>query len=67
MRRLPGRLVGETVDRDRFAEVLCELARLAEEDPSRLKEAPVAAPVRRLDEARAARSLTPRWRPGASG
>ncbi len=47
VRRLPGRLVGETVDRDRFAEVLCELARLAEEDPSRLKEAPVAAPVRR--------------------
>ena len=33
----------------------------AERDPSPLREAPVTAPVRRLDEARAARKLVARW------
>jgi len=50
---------------DDFVAVLRDLARLAREDPQSLREAPVTAVVRRLDEARAARSLTPRWTPGS--
>ena len=33
----------------------------AETNPGLLREAPVTAPVRRLDEARAARTLKLRW------
>jgi glycine dehydrogenase subunit 2 len=48
---------------DAFADVMLELAAQAERDPAPLREAPVTAPVRRLDEARAARKLVPRWHP----
>jgi glycine dehydrogenase subunit 2 len=46
---------------DAFAEVLLQVAREAEEDPDLLHEAPVTTPVRRLDEAKAARELKLRW------
>jgi glycine dehydrogenase subunit 2 len=44
-----------------FAEALRRTAREARERPEVLHEAPLTTPVRRLDEARAARSLTLRW------
>jgi glycine dehydrogenase subunit 2 len=50
---------------DAFADAMLELARQAEADPHALHEAPLRAPVRRLDEARAARALIPRWHPPA--
>src|SRR5262245_47698672 len=46
---------------DAFAEALLRAHREAHEDPELLHEAPVTTPVRRLDEARAARQLTLRW------
>jgi glycine dehydrogenase subunit 2 len=46
---------------DAFAEAMLQAAREAKEDPAILHEAPVTAPVRRLDEARAARHLKIRW------
>jgi glycine dehydrogenase subunit 2 len=46
---------------DAFAEAMLRAAREAEDDPSMLHEAPVTTPVRRLDEARAARHLQIRW------
>jgi glycine dehydrogenase subunit 2 len=46
---------------DAFAEALLQVAREAAEHPDVLHEAPVTAPVRRLDEARAARRLKLRW------
>jgi glycine dehydrogenase subunit 2 len=44
-----------------FAEALRQSARDARERPEILREAPVTTPVRRLDEARAARALKLRW------
>ncbi|HEY7659412.1 MAG TPA: aminomethyl-transferring glycine dehydrogenase subunit GcvPB, partial [Actinomycetota bacterium] len=46
---------------DALAEALLQVHREAHEDPGLLHEAPVTTPVRRLDEARAARHLTLRW------
>jgi len=46
---------------DAFAEALLQAAREAETDPDLLHEAPVTTPVRRLDEAKAARELKLRW------
>jgi glycine dehydrogenase subunit 2 len=46
---------------DAFAEALLRTHREAHEDPEVLHQAPVTTPVRRLDEARAARRLTLRW------
>jgi glycine cleavage system P protein (glycine dehydrogenase) subunit 2 len=46
---------------DAFAEALLKAHREAHEDPGLLHEAPVTTPVRRLDEARAARHLKLRW------
>ena len=46
---------------DAFAEAMLQAAREAETDRELLHEAPVTAPVRRLDEARAARNLKLRW------
>ena len=46
---------------DAFAEAMLQVAREAESDPELLHEAPVTAPVRRLDEAKAARDLKLRW------
>ena len=42
---------------DSFADAMLQVAREAEESPEVLHEAPVTTPVRRLDEARAAREL----------
>jgi len=46
---------------DAFAQALLQAAREAETDPDLLHESPVTTPVRRLDEARAARHLKLRW------
>ena len=46
---------------DGLAAAFRQAAEEAESDPELLHEAPVTAPVRRLDEARAARHLTLRW------
>src|SRR5712692_9376425 len=46
---------------DAFAEAMVQVAREAEEDPDLLHEAPITTPVRRLDEAKAARELKLRW------
>jgi glycine dehydrogenase subunit 2 len=46
---------------DAFAEAMLRAAREAQDDPDVLHRAPVTTPVRRLDEARAARHLTIRW------
>ena len=43
---------------DAFVEAMRAIAREAREEPGRLREAPSATPVRRLDEVRAARELT---------
>jgi glycine dehydrogenase subunit 2 len=48
---------------DAFAEALIEIAAEAERDPEVLRTAPHDAPVRRLDEASAARHPDLRWRP----
>jgi glycine dehydrogenase subunit 2 len=47
---------------DAFADAMVAIARLAAEDPQRLKEAPTAAPVRRLDEVKAAKRPVLRYR-----
>jgi glycine dehydrogenase subunit 2 len=46
---------------DAFAEALLRIATEAVEHPQLLEEAPTSAPVRRLDEVRAARELKLRW------
>jgi glycine dehydrogenase subunit 2 len=46
---------------DAFAEALLQAAREAETEPDLLHDAPRTTPVRRLDEARAARHLKLRW------
>jgi glycine dehydrogenase subunit 2 len=51
----------ETIDA--LAAALVQTAREAEESPDVLREAPVTTPVRRPDEARAARDLRVRWTP----
>jgi glycine dehydrogenase subunit 2 len=48
---------------DAFAQVLIEIAAEAETDPELVTSAPHDAPVRRLDEAKAARQPDLRWRP----
>nr|HID13229.1 glycine dehydrogenase subunit 2 [Anaerolineae bacterium] len=48
---------------DRFVEALLRIAEEARTDPDLLHEAPHNAPVRRLDEVRAARKLILRWKP----
>jgi glycine dehydrogenase subunit 2 len=51
---------------DAFIETMIEIARLSEENPSLVKQAPINMPIRRLDEARAARRPDLRWRPQLS-
>ena len=46
---------------DAFADAMLQVAREAKEDPGLLHEAPLTAPVRRLNEAQAARKLKIRW------
>jgi glycine dehydrogenase subunit 2 len=48
---------------DQFAEALLRIAEEAHEDPDLLHQAPRDAPVRRLDEVKAARELILRWEP----
>jgi glycine dehydrogenase subunit 2 len=48
---------------DAFAEALLTIAREAQTDPDLLHAAPHCAPMRRLDEVRAARELVLRWKP----
>jgi glycine dehydrogenase subunit 2 len=48
---------------DRFAAALIDIARESREDPQALHDAPHSTPVRRLDEARAARELKLKWKP----
>jgi glycine dehydrogenase subunit 2 len=48
---------------DAFADAMLEIAAQAETDAHPLHLAPVTAPVGRLDEARAARTLVARWHP----
>ncbi len=48
---------------DAFAQALAEIAHEAETEPELVTGAPHAAPVRRLDEATAARQPNLRWRP----
>jgi glycine dehydrogenase subunit 2 len=46
---------------DAFADAMLQVAGEARENPELLHEAPVTAPVRRLNEAQAARNLKIRW------
>jgi len=48
---------------DAFCDAMLAIAREAEEAPELLRQAPVSAPLRRLDEATAARRPVLRWRP----
>jgi glycine dehydrogenase subunit 2 len=53
---------------DYFAETLTRIAAEAREQPELLHAAPATAPVGRMDEVRAARSLVLKWqRPAADG
>ena len=47
---------------DAYADALLAIDRESRENPERVKEAPTQTPVRRLDEARAARKLVLTWR-----
>jgi glycine dehydrogenase subunit 2 len=51
---------------DGFIDAMLEIAREAKEDPELVKNAPYSTPVRRLDEARAARKPVLRWEAGSS-
>lgn len=48
---------------DAFCDAMLAIAREAEEEPGTVRNAPTAAPLRRLDEAAAARKPVLRWRP----
>ncbi|MDL1970165.1 MAG: aminomethyl-transferring glycine dehydrogenase subunit GcvPB [Candidatus Desulfofervidaceae bacterium] len=47
---------------DQFIEAMIEIARLAEENPQMIKDAPITTPVKRLDEVKAARNPDLRWK-----
>ncbi len=46
---------------DSFIELMKKIAKLAQENPQELKDAPKNMPVKRLDETKAARELNLRW------
>ena len=48
---------------DAFIDTLLEIAQLAKNNPSALTQAPVAMPIKRLDEVRAARQPDLCWKP----
>lgn len=52
---------------DAFCEAMLAIAREAEEEPDLVRGAPHEAPLRRLDEATAARKPYLRWRPATHG
>jgi glycine dehydrogenase subunit 2 len=64
---IPGALMIEPTETetpetlDSFAEAMIAIAREAKENPDLVKTAPYSTPVRRLDEARAARKPVVRW------
>ena len=49
---------------DAFVEAMLAIAQEAKENPDLVKNAPHSTPVKRLDEARAARKPILRWDPG---
>ena len=51
----------ETESKETLDDFIGAMLELAETSPEKLEEAPVSAPTRRLDEARAARKLKARW------
>ena len=51
---------------DQFIEAMISISREAKESPELVKNAPYSTPVRRLDEARAARKPVLRWEPSDS-
>ena len=50
-------------DLDRFIRAMLAIADEAEKDPEKVTGAPWLAPVRRMDEVRAARKPILRWKP----
>ncbi|MBU1727527.1 MAG: aminomethyl-transferring glycine dehydrogenase subunit GcvPB [Candidatus Omnitrophica bacterium] len=48
---------------DGFIDTMIEIARLAQEDPAKVTQAPITMPVKRLDETKAAREPNLRWQP----
>ncbi|HSL83782.1 MAG TPA: aminomethyl-transferring glycine dehydrogenase subunit GcvPB [Thermoanaerobaculia bacterium] len=60
----PTETVGKN-ELDGFVEAMVAIAREAEEDPELVKGAPYTTPVRRCDEARAARHPVLRWKPSS--
>ena len=50
---------------DDFVEIIGSILDEAKEDPDKVRNAPYTTPVRRLDEAGAAKRLVVRWRPDA--
>jgi glycine dehydrogenase subunit 2 len=48
---------------DAFVAALLDIVKEARDDPDLLHEAPLKAPMRRLDEVKAARDLVLRWEP----
>jgi len=48
---------------DSFIDAMIAIAQEAKDDPELVKRAPYSTPVRRLDEARAARKPVLRWEP----
>jgi len=52
---------------DAFCDAMLRIAREAEENPALVRAAPVTTPVRRLDQALAARQPNLRWRPTRQG
>ena len=49
---------------DAFCDAMIKIAKECETDPEMVKNAPHTTPVRRLDEAKAAREPNLRWKPG---
>jgi glycine dehydrogenase subunit 2 len=52
---------------DAFCDGMIQIAREAEASPQTVLDAPVTTPVRRLDQTRAARQPSLRWRPEPAG
>jgi len=52
---------------DSFIDAMLAIAQEAKDDPELVKNAPYSTPVRRLDEARAARKPVLRWEPRSAG
>lgn len=48
---------------DNFIDVMKEIAKIAQEDPQKISDAPLKTPVQRLDETKAAKDLNLRWLP----